>query len=59
VFHPAPIVFKGSGFYVTDNRKAPPEPASEPKAEASKSNGDSGTKDGDSGAKDVEPAAAG
>jgi len=22
VFHPAPIIFKGSGFYVTDNRKA-------------------------------------
>jgi putative FmdB family regulatory protein len=21
VFHPAPIIFKGSGFYVTDNRK--------------------------------------
>lgn len=52
VFHPAPIVFKGSGFYVTDNRKAPPEPASEPKSEPAKSNGDSG-------AKDVEPAAAG
>ena len=22
VFHPAPVIFKGSGFYVTDNRKA-------------------------------------
>ena len=22
VFHSAPIIFKGSGFYVTDNRKA-------------------------------------
>ncbi len=21
VFHPSPIIFKGSGFYVTDNRK--------------------------------------
>ena len=21
VFHPAPIIFKGSGFYITDNRK--------------------------------------
>ena len=21
LFHPAPIIFKGSGFYVTDNRK--------------------------------------
>jgi putative FmdB family regulatory protein len=22
VFHPAPIIFKGSGFYVTDHRKS-------------------------------------
>ena len=28
VFHPAPIIFKGSGFYVTDHRKTPsPEPS--------------------------------
>jgi putative FmdB family regulatory protein len=27
VFHPTPIIFKGSGFYVTDHRKTPaPEP---------------------------------
>jgi predicted nucleic acid-binding Zn ribbon protein len=52
VFHPTPILFKGSGFYITDNRKASPEAESEPKAEPAKS-------DGDSGAKDVEPAAAG
>lgn len=25
VFNPAPIVFKGSGFYVTDSRKGSPE----------------------------------
>ncbi len=25
VFHPAPVIFKGSGFYITDNRKKPPE----------------------------------
>jgi predicted nucleic acid-binding Zn ribbon protein len=52
VFHAAPIVFKGSGFYITDSRKAPAEIESEPKGEPAKS-------DGDSGAKDVEPAAAG
>ncbi|MGD9115947.1 MAG: zinc ribbon domain-containing protein [Dehalococcoidia bacterium] len=23
VFHPAPVIFKGSGFYVTDSRKNP------------------------------------
>ena len=28
VFHPAPIIFKGSGFYVTDHRKgSAPEPS--------------------------------
>ena len=32
VFHPAPIIFKGSGFYVTDHRTSNPasNPASEP-----------------------------
>ncbi len=25
VFHPAPVIFKGSGFYITDNRKKPPD----------------------------------
>ena len=36
VFHPAPIIFKGSGFYVTDHRKAgetPTNPASTPAKE--------------------------
>ena len=38
VFHPVGVVFKGSGFYKTDNRSKKPaasaqkEPASEPKA---------------------------
>ncbi|MCJ7604609.1 MAG: hypothetical protein MUO19_01060, partial [Dehalococcoidales bacterium] len=34
VFHPAPIIFKGSGFYVTDHRT---EPSSESSSEPSKS----------------------
>jgi putative FmdB family regulatory protein len=25
VIHSAPVIFKGSGFYVTDSRKKPPE----------------------------------
>jgi putative FmdB family regulatory protein len=34
VFHPAPIIFKGSGFYVTDHSKPNPASAkSEPKKE--------------------------
>ena len=34
VFHPAPIVFKGSGFYVTDNRKPDTADKSTPAAES-------------------------
>jgi len=34
VFSPVPIIFKGSGFYVTDNRK---EEKSEPSCETDKS----------------------
>ena len=26
VIHSAPVIFKGSGFYITDNRKGVPEP---------------------------------
>ena len=26
VIHSVPIIFKGSGFYITDNRKSVPEP---------------------------------
>jgi len=34
VFHPAPIIYKGSGFYVTDSRKnnAPEKGGVEPKS---------------------------
>ncbi len=37
VFHPAPIIFKGSGFYVTDHRKNAAPEASKGESEASKS----------------------
>lgn len=39
VFHPAPIIFKGSGFYVTDHRKKPASETetSKGESEASKS----------------------
>jgi putative FmdB family regulatory protein len=36
VFNPAPIVFKGSGFYVTDSRKSSGSAASESKPAESK-----------------------
>ena len=40
VFHPTPIIFKGSGFYITDHRpsESTPKPAPDKgKSEASKS----------------------
>ena len=45
VFHPAPIIFKGSGFYVTDHKTS--NPASNPhpeKSEAKKTSGPSSDK---------------
>jgi putative FmdB family regulatory protein len=35
VFHPTPIIFKGSGFYVTDHRKGS-EPAANPASNPAK-----------------------
>ncbi len=60
VIHAPPIVFKGSGFYVTDSRSS--DPATEPAAKAT----DGSAKDGqkavtdtsDGSAKDAKPAAA-
>ena len=43
-FHPAPIIFKGSGFYVTDHRDASSSSASGP------GSGSSSSKSSDSGA---------
>jgi len=36
VFQPAPIIFKGSGFYITDSRKSKPAELTEGKAESKK-----------------------
>jgi putative FmdB family regulatory protein len=36
VFHPAPIIFKGSGFYVTDHRKKIEPVAGKGEAESGK-----------------------
>lgn len=45
VFNPAPVLFKGSGFYVTDSRRSSAgkadKPAEKPKEEASSSKPDS------------------
>ena len=44
VFHPAGIVFKGSGFYATDNRaKQKTKTSSEPKGESKPSGEKAGT----------------
>jgi putative FmdB family regulatory protein len=37
VFHPTPIIFKGSGFYVTDHRKTPAPESDKGESPASKS----------------------
>ncbi len=37
IFHPAPIIFKGSGFYVTDHRKNPATEAGKGEKETGKS----------------------
>ena len=37
VFHSTPVIFKGSGFYITDSRKGKDPEASAGKSEASKS----------------------
>ncbi len=36
VFHPSPIIFKGSGFYVTDHRKSADSSTSKPAPDTSK-----------------------
>ncbi len=60
VFHAPPIVFKGSGFYVTDNRGTNPALQSEAKLDAkTEAKAESSTSSDDSSGKDAEPAAAG
>jgi putative FmdB family regulatory protein len=44
IFRPAGIVFKGSGFYVTDSRKSSSAAGEGPKQDAAPKAGDSGTK---------------
>jgi putative FmdB family regulatory protein len=36
VFHPSPIIFKGSGFYVTDHRKGTDSSTGKPASDSSK-----------------------
>lgn len=58
VFNPAPVLFKGSGFYVTDSRRssaaAKPEKSDKAKSEASSTDSKPAAK---SEAKSSEPAA--
>ncbi len=55
VFNPAGIVFKGSGFYITDSRKGSGSDSSS--SETAAKSGDSSSKSGDSPAKPSESAA--
>ncbi len=36
VFHPTPIIFKGSGFYVTDHRKSADSSTTKPASDTAK-----------------------
>ncbi|MCH7698298.1 MAG: FmdB family transcriptional regulator [Chloroflexi bacterium] len=64
VIQAAPIVFKGSGFYKTDSRKAPPSEAAAASVDSSDSRSDDKGSSGDSSStkdsstKDTEAAAA-
>jgi putative FmdB family regulatory protein len=51
VFHPAGIVFKGSGFYATDSRSASKAGSEKPKADApaSSGSGEGGSSSGSEG----------
>ncbi len=43
VFHPAGIVFKGSGFYATDNRSSPKSDSKKEPKKETKTEGDKGS----------------
>ncbi len=58
VIRPAPVVFKGSGFYVTDNRKAPAEPSSSESTPASSDGAAKSETSGKTAEKPTESAAA-
>jgi len=50
VFHPAGILFKGSGFYATDSRRSSAtKGGGDSKKDSGSKSGDSGSKSGDSG----------
>ncbi len=55
VFNPAPVVFKGSGFYVTDSRKRSPggETKSDPAGDAAKADAKSDSATSDSAKRDA------
>ena len=60
VFHPAGVLFKGSGFYSTDSRGSPQTASSEAKpdgaaADRAPGKGDRSREDGSSGATKAEP----
>jgi len=51
VFHPAPIIFKGSGFYVTDHRDASSSGSSGSGSPSSKSSGSDSSSSGSEASK--------
>ena len=54
VFHPSPIIFKGSGFYVTDHRKSSDPSTSKNATESGKGKPESGKRESESGKRESE-----
>jgi putative FmdB family regulatory protein len=53
VFHPAPIIFKGSGFYVTDHRDASSSASSGSNSGSSTKSSDTGSSSSSSGSSET------
>jgi putative FmdB family regulatory protein len=58
IFHPAPIIFKGSGFYVTDHREASSSGSSGPGSPSPKPSKSAGSEASSSGSSEASKSAA-
>ena len=59
VLHPAGVIFKGSGFYATDSRKAPPAEGGSPGSGASSGSGESSGSGSSTATKSEKPSTSG
>jgi putative FmdB family regulatory protein len=59
VFHPAGILFKGSGFYATDSRRSSSSTSGEKKRDSGSKSSDSSSSGSDSGSKSSDSSSSG